>query len=263
MGSRRLLEGRGTLGVLADQHAGPKGCWVNFFGRPASTHKAIAVFSLTNNAPLMVGYARRLGKPLHFEMGLEAMAEPARWMRRSEVKSLTQWFTGIWRRSSARAGTVLVGPPPLAQQSTGEETTKRRRLASPQRQARIAPVGPKNSHIQIKDENHADQPHRDTSGDSANRKFSAQHSGHSGLPDLFVVGAAKSGTTALFRYFRCHPQVFVPSAIKETNYMAFYNGLPLLAGPGDQTALAGHSISTLTIIRGCTGAVKGESRRPT
>ena len=43
-----LLEGRGTLGVLADQHAGPKGCWVNFFGRPASTHKAIAVFALTN-----------------------------------------------------------------------------------------------------------------------------------------------------------------------------------------------------------------------
>ena len=43
-----LFEGRGTLGVLADQHAGPKGCWVNFFGRPASTHKAIAVFALTN-----------------------------------------------------------------------------------------------------------------------------------------------------------------------------------------------------------------------
>jgi Kdo2-lipid IVA lauroyltransferase/acyltransferase len=91
-----LLEGRGTLGVLADQHAGPKGCWVNFFGRPASTHKAIAVFSLTNDAPLMVGYARRLGKPLHYEMGLEAMVEPATMdAALKEVKSLTQWFTGI------------------------------------------------------------------------------------------------------------------------------------------------------------------------
>jgi Kdo2-lipid IVA lauroyltransferase/acyltransferase len=57
-----LLAGHGTLGVLADQHAGPKGCWVNFFGRPASTHKAIAVFALTNDAPLMVGYARRVSK---------------------------------------------------------------------------------------------------------------------------------------------------------------------------------------------------------
>src|SRR3954468_24871967 len=71
-----LLEGRSTLGVLADQHAGPKGCYVNFFGRPASTHKAIAVFALSNNAPLMVGYARRLGKPLHYEMGLESYLEP-------------------------------------------------------------------------------------------------------------------------------------------------------------------------------------------
>ncbi len=65
------------------------------------------------------------------------------------------------------------------------------------------------------------------------------------LPDLFVVGAAKSGTTALYHYFKVHPQVFVPSAIKETNYMAFYNGLPPLAGPGDKIALAGQSITTL------------------
>jgi KDO2-lipid IV(A) lauroyltransferase len=89
-----LLEGRGTLGVLADQHAGPKGCWVNFFGRPASTHKAIAVFALTNNAPLMVGYARRLGRPMQYEMGLEAMLEPAAMESAlNDVTALTQWFT--------------------------------------------------------------------------------------------------------------------------------------------------------------------------
>src|SRR5262249_28272030 len=71
-----LLAGQGTLGVLADQHAGPKGCWVDFFGRPASTHKAIAVFALSNSAPLMVGFARRVGQPLHYEMGLESMLDP-------------------------------------------------------------------------------------------------------------------------------------------------------------------------------------------
>ena len=74
------------------------------------------------------------------------------------------------------------------------------------------------------------------------------------LPDLFVVGAAKSGTTALYHYFKIHPQVFVPAEIKETNYMAFYNGLPPLAGPGDKIALAGQSITTLpeyqTLYRG-------------
>lgn len=91
-----LLEGRGTLGVLADQHAGPKGCWVDFFGRPASTHKAIAVFALTNNAPLMVGYARRLGKPLHYEMALETLVEPATMdPSLNDVFALTQWYTRV------------------------------------------------------------------------------------------------------------------------------------------------------------------------
>jgi Sulfotransferase domain len=78
------------------------------------------------------------------------------------------------------------------------------------------------------------------------------------LPDLFVAGAAKSGTTALYHYFKVHPQVFVPSAIKETNYMAFYNGLPQLAGPGDKTALAGKSITTLKQYQALYRGRKGE-----
>ena len=99
-----LLEGRGTLGVLADQHAGPKGCWVNFFGRPASTHKAIAVFALTNNAPLMVGYARRMGRPMHFEMGLEAMLDPQTMdPAMNDVKKLTQWFSDTLEQIIRRA----------------------------------------------------------------------------------------------------------------------------------------------------------------
>ncbi len=64
------------------------------------------------------------------------------------------------------------------------------------------------------------------------------------LPDVFVVGAAKSGSTALHQYFRAHPQVFVPGTIKETNYMAFFGGKPRLAGPRDATVLEG-SITSL------------------
>ncbi len=91
-----LLAGRGTLGVLADQHAGSKGCWVNFFGRPASTHKAIAVFALSNEAPLMVGYARRLDRPLQYEMGLETLLDPATMdPALKNVTALTQWYTDV------------------------------------------------------------------------------------------------------------------------------------------------------------------------
>ncbi len=54
------------------------------------------------------------------------------------------------------------------------------------------------------------------------------------LPNLFVVGAAKAGTTALHQYFRLHPDVFVPQGVKEINYMSFFAGLPPLRGPKDQ-----------------------------
>ena len=47
----------------------------------------------------------------------------------------------------------------------------------------------------------------------------------------------------MYHYFSVHPQVLVPAAIKETNYMAFYEGMPPLAGPGDKYALAGKSIT--------------------
>ncbi len=45
-----VLARGGTMTFLADQYAGPKGCWVEFFGRPASAHKAIALLALDNNA---------------------------------------------------------------------------------------------------------------------------------------------------------------------------------------------------------------------
>ena len=64
------------------------------------------------------------------------------------------------------------------------------------------------------------------------------------LPNIFVVGAAKSGTTALYHYFKLHPEVFVPT-VKEVNYMAFFDGLPPLAGPGDRDIVARRSVTKL------------------
>jgi hypothetical protein len=50
------------------------------------------------------------------------------------------------------------------------------------------------------------------------------------LPNLFVIGAAKAGTTALHHYLGQHPAVFM-SPIKEPNYFAFPEGPPGFAGP--------------------------------
>lgn len=82
------------MSFLADQYAGSKGCWIEFFGRPASAHKAIALFALSHDAPLVVGYARRQARPLHYDMIIESVADPRSGEEHvSSVPRLTQWYT--------------------------------------------------------------------------------------------------------------------------------------------------------------------------
>ncbi|HEX6473777.1 MAG TPA: sulfotransferase, partial [Candidatus Limnocylindria bacterium] len=53
------------------------------------------------------------------------------------------------------------------------------------------------------------------------------------LPNFLVIGAAKSGTTALWSLLRQHPQVFMP-ALKEPHHFAFDadQPAPQFRGPG-------------------------------
>ena len=91
----KILENGDALAALGDQAAGAKGCWIEFFGRPASAHKAPAVFCLANDAPMLVLYARREGKePLYFDMGTHALADPRDNAEHVQsVATLTQWYT--------------------------------------------------------------------------------------------------------------------------------------------------------------------------
>ncbi len=83
-----------SLVVLGDQAAGDRDCWVDFFGRPASTHKAIALFGLTFSAPMVVVYGKRTDKPLHFEIGCQQIADPEQLQPdEKDVFGLTQWYT--------------------------------------------------------------------------------------------------------------------------------------------------------------------------
>jgi KDO2-lipid IV(A) lauroyltransferase len=84
----------GVLAFLADQYAGEKGCWVEFFGRPASAHKAIALLALENDGPMVVCCSRRLGRPMRFEMSILAVADPRDSSPEvGSVRPLTQWYT--------------------------------------------------------------------------------------------------------------------------------------------------------------------------
>jgi KDO2-lipid IV(A) lauroyltransferase len=88
-----VLAAGGTLSLLGDQHAGDRGCWVDFLGRPASCHKAVALFTLTSGAPQIVCYLRRKSGPLQFEIGVVDVADPATWDGKlAGVKPLTRWY---------------------------------------------------------------------------------------------------------------------------------------------------------------------------
>ncbi|QEG38467.1 lysophospholipid acyltransferase family protein [Roseimaritima ulvae] len=89
----RHLSGGGILTLLADQHGGDRGCWVDFLGHPASCHKGLALFSLTSRAPMMVGYTRRIGGPMQFEQGTTGVVDPERGTSVTDgVRPLTTWY---------------------------------------------------------------------------------------------------------------------------------------------------------------------------
>lgn len=93
----RHLAGGGTLAILADQHAGPKGCWTNFLGVPASCHKAVALFTLGSSAPMIVGSTRRIdGQPMKFESACIGVADPHDDPDGlcESVATLTKWCNG-------------------------------------------------------------------------------------------------------------------------------------------------------------------------
>ena len=71
----RLRRGE-SVALLLDEDGGPRGPFVNFFGRPASTRKTAAVLSLATGAPLVLGAAVRRPGPVPFLVRL-AVIEPA------------------------------------------------------------------------------------------------------------------------------------------------------------------------------------------
>lgn len=93
-----LREGR-VLSFVADQDAGERGLFVDFFGRPASTHKAIALLAIEHSAPVIVGGARRIGPGFRYEVVCEELIEPQEWADQpDQVRWLTQRYTTALER---------------------------------------------------------------------------------------------------------------------------------------------------------------------
>src|SRR5207302_9657639 len=91
---QEILAAGGVLGTLGDQDAGQRGLFVDFFGRPASTHKAVALLALEFQVPLLVVHNRSLGEALHYKVALEDTILPEEYAGRPDaVRAITQRFS--------------------------------------------------------------------------------------------------------------------------------------------------------------------------
>lgn len=62
------------------------------------------------------------------------------------------------------------------------------------------------------------------------------------LPNFFLIGAGKAGTTALYEYLTQHPQIYM-SKVKEPNFFAFMDEKVNFSGPGEDRAINKTSIA--------------------
>ena len=86
----QILSSGDTLCFIADQDAGRKGIFVDFFGRKASTYKSIGLIALTCNIPIVVGCSRRIGNHFKFEMKTYRVITPDEWADKDKP---LEWIT--------------------------------------------------------------------------------------------------------------------------------------------------------------------------
>jgi KDO2-lipid IV(A) lauroyltransferase len=91
----QLASSGATLCFVADQDAGKKGIFVDFFGRKASTYKSIGLLAITKNMPVVVGYSRRVGNRFYFEIAATRIIFPEEWANKDDP---LKWLTAEYNR---------------------------------------------------------------------------------------------------------------------------------------------------------------------
>lgn len=76
------------------------------------------------------------------------------------------------------------------------------------------------------------------------------------LPNFLIIGAAKSGTTSLYRYLQQHPQIYMN--VKEPSFFALEGQDVHYAGPGDQDGFVRKIVTTLDDYEALFQGVKDE-----
>ncbi len=89
-----VLERGGILGFIADQNAGHNGIFVDFFGKPASTYKTIALKAMQHRVPVVVGGARRRSPRFEYDILAPRVILPEEWEQQDDPRRyITQEYT--------------------------------------------------------------------------------------------------------------------------------------------------------------------------
>lgn len=94
-----VLGKNANVATLADQDAGNRGLFVNFFGRPASTHKAVALMAIEFDAVMAVIGVPRLREPMFYAVVCEDVIDPREYADRPDaVRAITERYTAALER---------------------------------------------------------------------------------------------------------------------------------------------------------------------
>jgi hypothetical protein len=74
------------------------------------------------------------------------------------------------------------------------------------------------------------------------------------FPNLYLVGAAKAGTTTLHALLSRHPDIYAPQEIKEMGFMAYEGTVPPLEGPKDRDHAQAYAITDRVTYLACYAA---------
>jgi Kdo2-lipid IVA lauroyltransferase/acyltransferase len=90
----QVLENGGAVGFIADQNAGTKGMFVDFFGRKASTYKSIGLLAMQFEVPVVIGFARRTNDQFLFKVKVQDVIHPEDWKPQDDpLRYITQRYT--------------------------------------------------------------------------------------------------------------------------------------------------------------------------
>jgi KDO2-lipid IV(A) lauroyltransferase len=95
----RALRSNGFVALLSDQDAGREGVFVDFFGRPSSTHQGPAVFALKMGSPILFGSAVRLdGGRMRMEMDVLHF-DDLKEVTPENIRTVTQAYTRLLEKA--------------------------------------------------------------------------------------------------------------------------------------------------------------------